>query len=142
MRHTFTVYGPVRGQGRPRTTKAGHVYKAQADRDYERSVKEAYINSGGPHFGDRPLALGVDVYRQLPESFPRRIRSERDVHKPDCTNIAKAVEDALNGIAYDDDRQIVIVNVVKHDRIRGRLDHVVVSLGELDDAFAHWMLDD
>ncbi|MEX5590971.1 RusA family crossover junction endodeoxyribonuclease, partial [Pseudomonas urmiensis] len=33
--------------------------------------------------------------------------------KPDADNIAKAVTDALNGLAYKDDSQIVILSVYK-----------------------------
>ena len=33
--------------------------------------------------------------------------------KPDCDNIAKIILDALNGIAYDDDSQVAMLNVVK-----------------------------
>jgi Holliday junction resolvase RusA-like endonuclease len=37
----------------------------------------------------------------------------RPTKKPDCDNIAKAVLDALNGIAYYDDSQVVTVTVEK-----------------------------
>ena len=33
--------------------------------------------------------------------------------KPDCDNIAKIICDALNGVAYDDDKQIVALKVTK-----------------------------
>ena len=33
--------------------------------------------------------------------------------KPDCDNIAKAILDSLNGIAYKDDSQVVELTVVK-----------------------------
>lgn len=33
--------------------------------------------------------------------------------KPDCDNVAKMICDALNGLAYKDDAQIVNLNVLK-----------------------------
>ena len=38
----------------------------------------------------------------------------RPTKKPDCDNIAKIVLDALNGIAYYDDSQVVSLVVRKH----------------------------
>lgn len=38
--------------------------------------------------------------------------------KPDADNIAKAVLDALNGVAYADDKQVVILESRKFPRVR------------------------
>ena len=38
----------------------------------------------------------------------------RPTKKPDCDNIAKVILDALNGIAYHDDSQVVELVVHKH----------------------------
>ncbi len=45
--------------------------------------------------------------------------------KPDCDNIAKIILDALNGLAYDDDAQVVKLYVEKR---YGAFDHVTVVL--------------
>lgn len=128
MRHTFTTYAKVRGQGRPRVDYARRrTYKPAVDRSYEQRIKEDYINSGGPHFGSGPLRMTIHVYRSLPRSAPKRIDWEHDTKKPDATNIAKAVEDALNRIAYNDDAQIVISTTVKHERER-RDEHFTVTI--------------
>jgi len=131
MYHRFEVCWKVRGQGRPRTTKRGKVYKAPEDREYEGMVKICYINSNGPWFGSKPLRMTVETYRPLPKSAPKKVASEKDVHKPDASNILKAVEDALNGIAYEDDRQIVEARVVKHDRERWECEKIVVTICEV-----------
>lgn len=133
MEFTFDVFGKVRGQGRPRTDfKRRRVYKAKADREWEDSVKEAYINGGGPWFGDRPVALYVTTYRELPKSTPKRIEREADTHKPDASNVLKACEDALNGIAYVDDCQVVDAHVRKMPRTR-LTEHVTVTIVEVDE---------
>lgn len=132
MQHQFTYWGKVRGQGRPRVTyqKRG-TYKAKADKDYERGIRDAYINSNGPWFGKKPLELIVVVHRKLPDSFPKRITFESDTHKPDASNILKSIEDALNKIAYYDDAQIVHADVVKVNRMRDVEEHIDVTIREV-----------
>jgi Holliday junction resolvase RusA-like endonuclease len=116
----FRVYGQVRGQARPRTSFKNHiVYKRKEDREFENRIKEAYINAGGINFGDKPIKLTVITHRELPQSRPKRIESELDIFKPDASNILKAVEDALNGIAYNDDKQILDSRCIKANRERG-----------------------
>ena len=132
MEHTFTVYLKVRGQGRPRVDYTRRrTYKDKADVSYERQIKEAYINSGGGWFGKKPLKMIVETYRSLPVSRPKKVSREHDTKKPDATNIAKACEDALNGIAYVDDAQIVEVHIIKHPRERVD-EKLTVTIQELD----------
>lgn len=119
MGFMFDVYGKVRGQGRPKVDyNRKRVYKARNDKAWERSIREAYVNAGGPWFGDKPLSITVIVHRALPKATPIRIEFEPDIHKPDASNILKSIEDALNGIAYVDDRQIVDAHVRKSPRRR------------------------
>ena len=54
-----------------------------------------------------PVVLSVISHRHVPVSWPKRRIGEQDTMKPDASNILKLVEDALNGIAYKDDSQIV-----------------------------------
>lgn len=129
MMHEFRVYGEVRGQGRPRIHPNGRsLYKPPKDKKYERKIKEVYINSGGKNFGKVPLIMVVISHRALPVSRPKRIRSESDTLKPDASNILKAVEDALNGIAYEDDRQIVLAVPLKMPRKRQDTDYIDVII--------------
>ena len=51
------------------------------------------------------------------------------VAAPDVTNLAKAIEDALNGVAYSDDRQICRLTARKVCRAEG---HAVAKLRQLD----------
>ena len=60
-----------------------------------------------------PLCLFVVAYIPIPKSTPWRTRAKmitgeiRPTVKPDWDNLGKLVSDALNGIAYDDDKCIV-----------------------------------
>lgn len=79
----------------------------------------------GPH---EPVILNVDVYRPLPESRPKRVRSEPDTYKPDGDNDGKLVMDALNGLVWADDAQVVDLHVVKHPRVRGQAERMDISI--------------
>lgn len=124
----FRVTGKVRGQGRPRFTRTGNAYKAKADRDYENEIKKAYINSGGVHYGDKPIFVTVSVHRALPKNTPKSIKEVPDTVRIDCDNILKSVMDALNGIAYDDDSQVVQASIYKSPRTRC-VEHMIIYVG-------------
>lgn len=112
----FTYRGKVRGQGRPRFA-GRRAYKARIDADYERSILAAYRQAAGdlePHAGG--VAVEIEVHRRLPKSAPKSVKQEPDLHKPDVDNVAKAVLDALNGVAWLDDCQVLDLHVVKHPR--------------------------
>ena len=77
-------------KGRPRLGN-GHAYTPERTRVYEQQVAWAYKQAGGTlHEG--PLAVTM-VFRA--KTWPG-----------DLDNLVKAVLDALNGIAWRDDRQI------------------------------------
>ena len=118
MIHKFRIYGKVRGQGRPRMRRNGHAFKDKKDREWEDKIKEAYINSNGVHFGSKPVIIAAFIHRAMPDSRPKYREAEMDIYKPDTSNILKSIEDALNGIAYEDDRQIIAAFPVKYPRIR------------------------
>ena len=117
---SFDVWGKVMGKGRPRFTRGGHAYTPKATRDYERAIREAFENAPGrqrePFSG--PIAVSIITYRQLPKSTPKSVIIEPDTHKPDIDNVAKIVLDALNGVAWEDDAQVVSLTVSKLKRTR------------------------
>lgn len=133
MEHTFTVYLKVRGQGRPRVHPSKrYLYKDPEDRSYERQIREAYINSGGGWFGNHPIEILVDSYRMLPKSTPKKVTREHDTKKPDNSNRLKSVEDALNGVAYVDDAQIVHDDAWKFPRERRDTEKLVITIRDID----------
>ena len=117
---SFDVFGKVRGKGRPRFTRGGRPYTPKATRDYERAIREAFENANGrpPEPFSGPIAVCIMTYRQLPNSAPKSVISEQDTHKPDIDNVAKIVLDALNGVAWKDDAQVVSLTVSKLNRTR------------------------
>lgn len=136
MVFTFEYAGPVRGQGRPRFTRVGvrvRTYDRLADVRYKQALRREYIEQGGPHFGSGPVNVTIACMRALPKTLVRA-GAEVDIHKPDADNIAKAVLDALTGVAYDDDKQVTRLVVEKYPRIASggdRLRVTVADVGEM-----------
>ena len=121
----------VRGKMRPRFgVHGGHavVYKDRGDERWEQAIRAAYVKAGGRMHGDE-VAVEIMVRRALPKS---RRHSDPDTHKPDVDNIGKSVMDALNGTAYDDDRQVTRLLVDKAWRF-GTGDRMVVIVRDVDE---------
>lgn len=118
----FEVPGPVRGKGRPRFVRAtGHVYTPAETENYEAWIKanaKAAMKPGDMLVG--PVGIYLDVAFEIPSSWSKKKRARAmigelsPVKKPDIDNIVKIVTDALNGMAYFDDKQICNCTVVKH----------------------------
>ena len=119
----FVVNGPVIGKSRPRfTTRNGYVtaYTPKKTLDYEKKVREAYLNEYQPlRWVDKePLEMIVNAYFEIPKSASKKAKenmllNEYPTKKPDFDNILKSIADALNGMAYEDDCQIVSATVNK-----------------------------
>lgn len=134
-RFSFTVWGEVVGSARPRVTKHGTYIPART-RKYRKAIQDAFIASCGgrvsPIPKGTPVKLSIIVQRALPKSRPRKIDSESDTFKPDVDNIAKNVMDALNGLAWDDDSQVVEQSIRKMDRKRVA-EHICVEISDVFD---------
>lgn len=138
----ITIPGEPIAQGRPRiSTQGGHVraYDPAKSRDYKHYIRLAATQQMGavpPLEG--PLAMGLEVYRPIPKSFSKRRREAaergeiRPTTKPDLDNYVKAAKDALNGIVWRDDSQIVsyIEPFGKYYSERPRLEITVKQLEE------------
>lgn len=110
----FTIPGEPTGKGRPRVTKHG-TYTPAKTVQYENLVKLCY--KGLYHEG--PVAMEVKAFYKIPKSASKKKKELMErcellpTKKPDCDNVLKIIADALNGIAYKDDSQIVMAIVKK-----------------------------
>lgn len=117
MNIKFTVLGDPTGKGRPRfSTVCGHVKTRTPENTvlYENLVKTEYRQQVGKKFpDDAMLDFRVMAFYSVPKSVSKKKRAAmlehriRPTKKPDWDNIGKTVCDALNGIAYRDDAQVV-----------------------------------
>lgn len=117
MRTQFCIYGEPRGKERPKfSTVCGHVTARTPENTvlYENLVKTEYrIQSGVRFADDAMLSVRIFAFLSVPRSASQKKhlamidRLIRPTRKPDFDNIGKTICDALNGIAYRDDAQIV-----------------------------------
>jgi Holliday junction resolvase RusA-like endonuclease len=118
----FTVYGEPVAQGRPRfTTINGHVkaYDPAKSRDYKQYVKLVASDHKPEKLLEGAIALHLNIYRSIPKSFSKKKQKQaedgelRPTTKPDVDNFLKAIKDAMKGIIWRDDSQVVSVIVNK-----------------------------
>ena len=109
------IFGVPIAQGRPRAfkTPAGQVrvYDPGNARDWKRTVLAQVLERKPPAPVEGPLEMRLVFYVPRPKSLPKRER--HPTHRPDLSNMLKAVEDALTGVVYRDDAQIVHLDVFK-----------------------------
>jgi len=113
----FIVEGEPQGKARPRfSRKSGTVYTPAKTAKYEKEIRQAYIAVGGKLIPEGSYAVvTVDAYFKIPKSYTKRKRLDceqninRPDKKPDIDNVLKVVLDALNKVAYEDDKQVIEV---------------------------------
>lgn len=132
---SFTVYGEPVPWKRPRFNgKSKHVFEDSKVKAYKQEVITAFEESGGKVYEkDVPLRMSVRFYLSVPKSASKRkkenlISAFFPTKRPDNDNLYKGIADALNGIAYYDDSQIVITHIHKLWSINPRAE---VSIGEV-----------
>lgn len=132
---SFTVPGEPVGKARPRVTKRGITYTPRKTAEYERLVRLCYVSKAHcalPLKG--PIAMSVEAVFGIPHSATKAERARRESgmeapqKKPDADNILKACADALNGLAYEDDKQICKALVTKRYCRTGEEPHVTITL--------------
>ena len=117
----FIIPGRPVGKGRPRFTRNGHCWTPDKTVSYERDIKLSYWSTYGhrKYEADKALAVEIILYYPRPKNMAKykRLMAQKGVLrptvKPDVDNVIKAILDALNGVAFDDDRQIVQIECEK-----------------------------
>ena len=137
MNVNIEIYGEPVGKGRPRFNGCGkyvRTYTPDKTVRYEKLVKSAYKEQAENYsFGDAPLRVNITAFFAPPKSATKAKRAKMlngelyPTKKPDADNIAKIICDALNGIAYNDDSQIVRLTV---NKIYSETAYVTVDISE------------
>ena len=114
----FTVPGRPVPMARPRVTAHG-TYTPKTCRIYKHCVeslaKAAMLSNDFAPFENEPLECRVKFIFPLPKSRKNPWATSR----PDLDNLYKAVTDAMNGIVYKDDSQIVRASIEKAYEVSG-----------------------
>ena len=119
---SFFIPGKIKGKDRPKfNSHTGRTYTTEDTMSYENLVKVCYRKA----YKDFMFSQGVPLVMEIIAVFPlmqsysgvmkRRMAADeiRPTKKPDADNIAKAICDGLNLVAYYDDTQIVELCIVK-----------------------------
>lgn len=121
----LTIPGEPQGKGRHRAVRRGdHIatYTPRKTKDYEDEVRFCYRQEYGDLMAfavDEPVSATIIAAFGIPKSASKKCKVEMmagrvlPTKKPDTDNIAKIVLDALNGLAYPDDKQVVELHVIK-----------------------------
>lgn len=128
MRIEFTIPGPPVPKARPRVTKSGFAYTPKRTAVYEMAVKLIF-NSKYKEQLHGPVGARIEAYFKIPKA-DRKVK-ENDYctkHLGDSDNIGKAILDALNGLAYEDDAQVVELWIEKRYSITPRVEVVLTEL--------------
>lgn len=134
----FIVLGEPKGKGRPRfnpyaknsrprTPEDTLIYENLIGWEYRRQCKD-------PFPANIPIRMCITAYYAIPKSGSRKKKQLmedgliRPTKKPDIDNVAKVYADALNGIAYHDDTQIVSLACEKYYSDQPRVEIRIDSL--------------
>ena len=114
---TFKLDADPVGKQRARYARRGNfvqTYTPDKTRNYEALLKEAAIEAmGSSEPLETPVSLYLYIRVPIPKSFSKKKvqdclnGSEQPMKKPDSSNVLKSVEDAMNGVVYMDDCQII-----------------------------------
>ena len=114
----FFPFEPV-PKGRPRFTRAGHAYTPKTTLDYEKKVRE-YFKSHLDDYFENAIKVRLVFNMPIPQSVSKKKHEMMATgiikctkHNGDVDNLAKAVIDSLNGVAFDDDCLITRLTIIK-----------------------------
>ena len=132
----IVVEGTIRGKQRPRfNTKTGRAFTSNQTINYENWIKQCYIEESNKILQGQ-IRARIEIYYSVPKSYSKRkieaikYGTDYPMKKPDCDNVVKIVLDSLNKIAYDDDKQVVELTVLKRwtfdkERIEFEMEEIV-----------------
>lgn len=135
---SFTAYGTPAPKGSTRAFVPKGWKRAIVTEDNKHTrpwaaiVQDAAIMAGGgagtaiEFQKGSPVRLEIRFIMPRPKSLPKRVR--RHVKKPDLDKLVRAVKDALTGVTWVDDSQVVQVEAEKQYAINGEMPRAEISV--------------
>ena len=120
------IPGEPKGKQRARFGN-GHTYTPKQTVDYESLVRTIFLQSKHELL-EGNVKVNIIAYYKIAKSTSKKQKalmldhSVRPTKKPDLDNIAKIILDSLNKIAYNDDKQVVELNVQKYYSLAPRVE--------------------
>ncbi len=118
---SFVIPGAPTGKGRPRLSARNgfaHAYTPKLTRTREGIVASLAMDAmAGRVATTHPVVVLVAVEAPIPASWSKRKKAEAAglpcPCKPDLDNVVKLILDAINGIVFADDKQVVSISASK-----------------------------
>ncbi len=127
---SLTIPGNPVAKGRPRFSihqGQARTYSPAETVSWENNVRACAYNAKVTPL-DGPLQMTCIFYRPWPKSMSKKARlTAMPGTRPDVDNYIKLVLDALNGIAWRDDAQLVDINAAKRFAEAGRTEITIMQ---------------
>ena len=112
MKELFIKTVPI-PKGRPRFY-GGHAVTPEKTRKYEKLIRDSWEHG---IVEGKNIMVDIEFRIPIPQSYSKKKKAELEWtphnKKPDLDNLVKAVLDALNGVAFEDDSLISDINASK-----------------------------
>lgn len=136
----FIIKQPIVGKERPRFNRyTGTSYTPFKTKQFESAVKAAYLAKypvGQWVLNkEQPISVTMDFHFKVYDSWSRkkkeRMTGKYCLKRIDLDNCYKAITDALNGVAFPDDSQIVEIKSVR--KVWDETEYISVCMTEIKD---------
>lgn len=115
-------------KGRPRFDRRGVVRTPETTRRFERELRLMVR----PHAPRSPILGAIKLVCAFYLIPPKRKVREYPTVKPDGDNLLKAVKDALNGIMWVDDAQVIECQFFKFYDWTARRGRIEITIEEME----------
>jgi Holliday junction resolvase RusA-like endonuclease len=112
------ILGEPVAKGRPRVGN-GFSYTPAKTQGYENLVKMCYMEQCKGENIEGGIEAYIDAYFTIPKAASKKKADEMDsglirpLKRPDLDNVIKLCLDALNGLAYNDDCNVIMITARK-----------------------------
>ena len=135
MRYKFEVTEKAVGKARPRYSARTHrMYTPIKTSSFEEKVRNAFLEKYNiqTELSEKPIDVIIKIWFKTPKSLSKKKKSALLYtpydKKPDCDNLAKSILDALNGLAYKDDKQVTYLSI---EKMYGEENKIEIDLEEV-----------
>ena len=137
----FEVPGKPQGKQRPKFARKGKFTQAYTPDEtvmYENLIKimcKQSMQKSNQKIALGPVHVGINAYYYIPKSTSNKKRAEmlaqtiRPDVKPDLDNVIKVVLDAINAIAFLDDKQVIQITAEKFYSENPRVEVLISDWG-------------
>ncbi len=134
---TFSVECLPIPKGRPRFKRAGkfiQTYTPKKTLDFEELLRSRAVEAMGDSEPlDSPLEAFFYIRLPVPQSYSKKRSKacleglESPIKRPDIDNYAKSILDAMNGVIFKDDSQVISLHITKRYDLTPGVDMMVLE---------------